>query len=215
MARISVEDARRLGIILPESGSTPVAPSRRTKRPASNAFLPAKPRSRGGRMDGRLVSPPFEFTLSIPLEPKTKRRHRSALPKAEILKAFRESKGNPQIFERRLSEISMRTYTDKETKAYEDALSRLAGAAMRGREPFRHPVEISFDFFLEGDSHLLPTDVRDPDLDNLIKAAWDAFNKVVWSDDRLVCRGAMTKNCAPQPRVDISVRVLQPLAVAP
>lgn len=199
-----------MGIVIPGAAAKPASEPRRPKRAPASKLSPPAPRQRGGRIDSRITAPEFDLMLTVPLEPKTKRRHRSALPKHEIMQAFREAKGNPQAFERRLSEISLRTYTDKETKAYEDALRRFAAAAMRGREPFRSPVEIQFNFFLEGEDHLLPTDVRDPDLDNLVKATWDAFNKIVWSDDRLVCRAAMTKNCAARPRVEISVRALRP-----
>jgi hypothetical protein len=40
----------------------------------------------------------------------------------------------------------------------------------------------------------------------ILKAAEDAFNKVVWTDDARVCRHILGKFYSPKPRLEIEVR---------
>jgi len=47
-----------------------------------------------------------------------------------------------------------------------------------------------------------------PDRTNLIKAAEDALNMVVWADDGQVCAGSATKRYSTRPRIEIMVTTL-------
>ena len=76
--------------------------------------------------------------------------------------------------------FSSRTVTPKETRAFEEAVARVAAVAMVGREPFSVPVEVEYELGFEGDPTEWPTGSQDGDLDNLLKAVNDAFNGVVF-----------------------------------
>jgi len=67
-------------------------------------------------------------------------------------------------------------YTPKRTQAWETLVAWEARAAMQaaGMDIFTEPVSIALQFYYGN---------RGADLDNLVKAVWDAFNGVVWCDD--------------------------------
>lgn len=71
-------------------------------------------------------------------------------------------------------------YTPPETVAYEQELALHAQLQMVEHDLsiMRQPLMLSCDFYREGN--------RGVDLDNLIKALKDAFNGVVWIDDKQV-----------------------------
>jgi Holliday junction resolvase RusA-like endonuclease len=69
-------------------------------------------------------------------------------------------------------------YTPAHVKAWQEAVSIEARAAMQGREPLEGPVAVSIDFYLP--------DHRVKDLDNLSKAVLDACKHIVFGDDTAV-----------------------------
>lgn len=197
MARISIEDARRLGIRVE---GLPPAPRRREKA------TPARTNHKRGRIAAGDVRPEPELLVFLPVEPKTKHRPRTSLSKDEVLKAFHASRGNASAFSALLEKVKHRTYTPQETRDYEETVARLASAAMRSRAPFSHPVELDVVFVLSGEPCLWPVDGTDPDLDNLEKALCDALNKVVWTDDRLIVRKTSWMLCGDRPGIHLAVR---------
>ncbi len=72
-------------------------------------------------------------------------------------------------------------YTPTRTKAYEDAVAWAAKEHMteRGLDMFEGAVAVSLYFWL-------PDHRNEPDLDNLVKAAMDGMNKIVYADDKQV-----------------------------
>lgn len=70
-------------------------------------------------------------------------------------------------------------YSPKRTRNWEVLVAWAAREAMQtaGLDIFTKPVAISLRFYYGN---------HGADLDNLVKAVWDAFNGVVWQDDQLV-----------------------------
>jgi Holliday junction resolvase RusA-like endonuclease len=110
-----------------------------------------------------------------------------------------------------------RTFTDAKTVAYETALKFAAMAAMSGRpkmEGALHvhvtanmPIPASWSngkqqMALQGT--VRPT--SKPDGDNILKAATDALNKVVWNDDAQIVEATIVKQYAARPSLVIVAR---------
>ena len=108
-------------------------------------------------------------------------------------------------------------YTPAATVSYEASLKHAASKEMGARPPFDKAVsvEVTAQFLpprswsqkkqqaaLRGE--VFPT-VR-PDLDNAVKAIFDAFNKVVWRDDALVVRATVQKRYGTQAFVVVTAR---------
>lgn len=199
MTRITLKEAERLGLLSGGRGRQV------TKSVSAASMRPRKP-AKGGRIPKDQPHDQFDLRLSIPLQAKTKERARTMLPKPEIMKAFTSAKGSAAAFAGMLEAIKHRSYTPEATKAFENAVRALAAAAMRGREAYAGPVHIDIVFALAGDPQTWPTDMTDPDLDNAVKAIWDAFNKIVWRDDGLVVSKCCIKTCAPEANIAVRVR---------
>ena len=202
-SRLSLAEARRLGII--KDGDVP-------RRPAPRANLnavPAAPRRahKGGRVKRAAIGVelPFESRFVINCEPRTKQRARTQMSSRAILEAFSRARGSYSEFERLLKAVPSRSFTPKETKEYEDLVAQIAKAAMRSMAPVERPVCVEIAFEMEGDPETWPTDVTDPDLDNAKKAILDGCNRIVWKDDRLVCRAVVSKICSRTPRTTVIV----------
>lgn len=88
-------------------------------------------------------------------------------------------------------------YTQRETRAWEEAVAMHGKVAMRGRTPFTGPVELLVVFHLPIPSswaawkreaairgQVVPT--TKPDFDNLAKGVSDALNGIAWDDDAQV-----------------------------
>lgn len=147
------------------------------------------------------------MSFQVPLTPKTKERPRTSLSKQEIEKAYHQAGGSFPRFKGLLDAMKHRTYTPDDTAAFEQAISVIASAAMRGdRKPYAAPVHVDFVFVMPGDDSAWPTDVTDPDLDNMEKAICDALNKIVWKDDRLMVSKRSIKICGPVPGIRVKVR---------
>lgn len=109
-----------------------------------------------------------------------------------------------------------RTYTPQKTRVYEAWVRFCAQRVMAGRVPFTGACSVEVAAYLpipkswglgkarkalEG--YLLPT--GRPDADNLLKAAADSLNGVVWTDDAQVVEARVVKRYSDNPRMEISV----------
>lgn len=107
------------------------------------------------------------------------------------------------------------TYTDTETRKYEDRLKAVGAAEMGMGEPFDFPLSVRIDAFCpipaswslkkrasaeKGD--IAPT--TKPDADNIAKMK-DALNGVVWRDDSLIVSLLMVKRYSLTPSLRIGV----------
>jgi Holliday junction resolvase RusA-like endonuclease len=92
----------------------------------------------------------------------------------------------------------------------------LARQAMAGREPLTCPVELSVQAYVpiapgwpawrkDAARHNDIEPCGSPDLDNIIKAAMDALNQVVWVDDSQVVELEAGKQYSQEPGVFITV----------
>jgi Holliday junction resolvase RusA-like endonuclease len=107
-------------------------------------------------------------------------------------------------------------YTPAETRAYESALSLVARAAMRSRQPLTGPlcVTVTASFPVPASwsqrqrtaayaGTVLPT--KKPDPDNILKII-DALNTIVWGDDSQIVDARVVKVYAVEPSLRIEVR---------
>lgn len=107
-------------------------------------------------------------------------------------------------------------YTPEETRSYEGALRWTAAQAMGGRAPFHHALKIRVIAIMSVPSSwsnkrraaaltgLIRPVVR-PDLDNILKAPLDAFNRVVWQDDNLIVECSVEKHYGDRPSLRVEV----------
>lgn len=108
-----------------------------------------------------------------------------------------------------------RTYTDAKTESYEAALRLAAQHVMAGKVPLDGPLYVDVDAWFPIPSgwpkkkreaaargEIKPT-VK-PDLDNLIKCL-DAFNGIVWQDDKQIVCIQVAKLYAEAPRLEVFV----------
>lgn len=108
-------------------------------------------------------------------------------------------------------------YTPKKTVDYENQIGYEAQKAMRGFELFDCPLIACFDIFIFPPlswpknkraaalaSEVLPT--CKPDIDNVIKLACDAMNKIVYVDDKSIVQINAIKWFSEMPRIEIHVR---------
>lgn len=106
-------------------------------------------------------------------------------------------------------------FTPQKTRSYEDALRYVAQVAMDGRVMFDGPLSVAVEaiFPVPGSwsarkQHealhgvILPT-VK-PDLDNLLKCV-DAFNQVVWADDKQIVEARIVKRYGSTPELKVTV----------
>lgn len=115
-----------------------------------------------------------------------------------------------------------RTYTDAQTASYENLVKMCARAA--GAEIIDGPVEMRIAVYLpipqsapkKRQAAMLsgaecPT--KKPDLSNVLKSIEDALNLIAYRDDAAIVSMTMTKHYAIEPRVDVYVASVQPLAM--
>lgn len=112
-------------------------------------------------------------------------------------------------------------YTPKETVSYENLVATLAHQAMAGRALFQHAVEVELRMLHQVPASwsgkrqrealnglIVPT--TKPDMDNVMKALFDAMNGVVWRDDVLVADAIVRRRYATNPGLDVVVRPWRP-----
>jgi Holliday junction resolvase RusA-like endonuclease len=192
LARITASEAQRIARIAASKGMKPTGATAR--------------KARSGRVRRDAVAPADEIRMTIPWAPQPKERARTFLPQEEIERAFVRARGSLEYFKKLMTEIRYRTVTPKETKRFESDVAVLATALMRGRQPFDVPVEMRVRFVFEGDPAEWPVAHDDGDLDNCLKSLKDAFNKVIYTDDRLVVVQPLIKECGTKPRIEVLIR---------
>lgn len=122
-------------------------------------------------------------------------------------------KGRPRAFVMRGRAIM---HTDSKTKKYEELIRGAARNAMKGRPPIEGPVDLAVEAHFSIppswpkyrkqaalDGSKLHTSA--PDTDNIVKAALDALNKIVWIDDSQVVRIIASKHYGTTPGLMIAV----------
>jgi Holliday junction resolvase RusA-like endonuclease len=214
--RISLEQAKRLGIAVPKQGGTAV-------RKARAAPGKAKGKDRLARV--RYPAAAVTFEIDLPSDPQPKERPRTVVNTASLVKAFVEARGNLSAFKAMISRDreggrdapqrirTSHTYTPKNTADYEELVRVHAMAAMAraGLKPFEVPVKTHVHLVFEGEEDTWPTSPGDGDADNLEKAVLDALNKVVFADDRLVVMSVRSKSCGPKARLVVRVSAAGPM----
>ena len=121
------------------------------------------------------------------------------------------AKGRPRVT---TSGGKVRTYTPEKTVRYENLVATYAQHAMRGMLPIGGPVEVILDAcfgipkskhgkVFSGAAHYIK-----PDLDNVIKAALDGINGIVFPDDAAVCRISSQKTYDATPHLSITVTAI-------
>lgn len=122
-------------------------------------------------------------------------------------------KGRPRAFVMR---GQARMYTDAKTRAYEELLRGAARNAMKGRAPLEGPIDLTVEAHLgipkswpkyrvRAAINGLEPHVSKPDADNIVKAALDALNEIVWRDDSQVVRIIASKHYGLHPGLMIAV----------
>lgn len=101
------------------------------------------------------------------------------------------------------------TFTPKAQKQHEMELFLKAGY---NGEPFTGPIFVQVDFYFRrpksvSKSRKYPT-VK-PDIDNVLKSIGDAFNGVLWEDDKLIVALASTKQYANEDYILLHVEDYQ------
>lgn len=123
--------------------------------------------------------------------------------------------GAPMGKERvRFVKATGRTFTPERTVNYEGRLALAGQAVMNGRPLLTGPLSIVVDAYLPIPaskpkrwkllallSKVWPT--SKPDIDNICKAACDALNLVVWTDDAQIVRAMLTKQYSDRPRLEL------------
>ena len=108
-------------------------------------------------------------------------------------------------------------HTPTKTRRWEEDARMVARQSMGQRKPYTGPVEVhvtaSFviptawpKWKLEAAENGLICHTTKPDGDNILKAAKDALNGVVWIDDAQVVMATVVKQYADRPSVKIVVR---------
>ena len=113
-------------------------------------------------------------------------------------------------------------HTPENTANYENLVKVSAMPAMQGRALLEGAVETEITVFIEPPKSwskkkteqalsglIRPT--KKPDIDNLIKAIYDALNGVVWVDDSQVTDTTVRKRYSATPRAFVKVKAYEPL----
>lgn len=126
--------------------------------------------------------------------------------------------GPPMGKERvRFVKATGRTFTPERTVNYEGRIALAGQQAMAGRPLFEGPLEVEFEAHVPiaaskpqkwKASALLARvfPVKKPDMDNVIKAASDGLNMIVWVDDSQITTLKAIKRYSDRPRLEIRVR---------
>lgn len=115
-------------------------------------------------------------------------------------------------------------YTPKTTATYESTVALAASQAMAGRPLIEGPTEVLMTMVLpvpkswskrkQADAlagQLMPT--TKPDMDNVVKAIFDAVNGIVWTDDVQVVGLRVRKVYGATPGVQVIVSPYVPQAL--
>jgi len=110
----------------------------------------------------------------------------------------------------------VRMYTPEKTQSYEALVKLVASQAMAGRTMFAGPVRVRLGVLCNIPKSLSKRDraaaeagrtrpSTKPDIDNVIKAVFDAMNGIVFHDDRAVVSVNAWKQYATEPCVLVEV----------
>jgi Holliday junction resolvase RusA-like endonuclease len=108
-----------------------------------------------------------------------------------------------------------RVFTDSKTRTYEAQLRFAAQQEMNGTEPFAGPLSVAVEarfaiapsWSRKKQKEALSGAIRPtstPDADNLLKIL-DAFNGVVWVDDRQIVEAYVSKRYSDRPGLTVVV----------
>ena len=112
-----------------------------------------------------------------------------------------------------------RTYTPSKTVAYEGLIAMAGEKAMQGRDLMEGPVYVTvtatFDIPKSRAKKIgaamtsgIAWHVGKPDADNIMKAAGDGLNGIVWKDDSQIAYFKITKLYGEKPGLDILVEAI-------
>lgn len=126
-------------------------------------------------------------------------------------------KGRPRAFR---MDKGVRMFTPEKTANYESLVATAAHAAMEGRAPILTACEATMEIRLQVpaswskkkqaqalDGLMFPT--KKPDVDNVVKAIFDALNGIVWGDDVQVVGLAVSKRYDAIPGVLVGIRAVE------
>ena len=112
-------------------------------------------------------------------------------------------------------------YTDSKTVAYESLIALASKQAMTGREPFDGPVRVDLAIWMSVPAsasrkrqeamladQITPT--KKPDCNNVLAAAQDGMNGIVYGDDKQVVSLVVHKRYTREPRLEIQVSEVYP-----
>jgi Holliday junction resolvase RusA-like endonuclease len=155
----------------------------------------------------------------IPQLPKGKARH-STVVTLRCDRCQRTVKGQrsecPYCQNKKLCFLFSNEYTPAEQREYENFASLCAAQAMNGKEKFTGATRVECRFFFpipqsrvkklkDGEWH-----TQRPDTDNCVKSAWDAMNKICFTDDCVVVQMAAEKKwTAGMPRTEVFISSLE------
>ena len=125
-------------------------------------------------------------------------------------------KGRPRAYQTRGPRRTIKMHTPEKTRAYEDAVALAGKLAMQGREPLGGPVAMRLDIFMPipaswskvkresaASGGVMP--ITKPDASNVLKAAEDALNGIVYIDDSQIIDVTVSKRYSHEPRIEITV----------
>ncbi len=126
-----------------------------------------------------------------------------------------KGKGRPRFLR-----ASGRAFTDTNTRNYEAEVRAHGAEAMEGQPPVEGPVEVTVDAVMpiaiswpkwkqEAARGLALRAVCTPDIDQIVKAALDGLNKVVFRDDRQVVSIRANQRYGDRPRLEIEIREVE------
>lgn len=144
--------------------------------------------------------------IEVPGPPVAKGRARTTVVRGRGGRVVTTKTGAPMV----------KHYTPEKTRQWEKAARTVAQIVMRGRKPSTEPLAVTIIAILPVPpswpawkqaaalaGHIAAT--NKPDLDNIVKAAKDALNGVVWVDDAQAIGERTLKRYGDNPRVIIKV----------
>jgi Holliday junction resolvase RusA-like endonuclease len=100
-------------------------------------------------------------------------------------------------------------FLPKRSQNFKDELSWIARSAMANEEPVIYPVRVTTHIFKKYKHLEDMVEKNTGDIDNFVKAVFDAFNGVVWADDRQVIELHAFKHYSKNPRVEVDFEKAQ------
>lgn len=100
-------------------------------------------------------------------------------------------------------------FTPAQTRDYERLLSHLIRSQYTGA-PLSVPISVQIKFIMKRPKSAKnrPFPSVKPDMDNLIKAIWDAANGILWVDDALICEAKESKVYGHEAGIEVVVSPL-------